>query len=103
MRVAGLCLVAACGQAAVAPAISQPQVRSATTTHHAPPHEPIDVLAALADTSRDVAWIVPGAAQLELGGAPIQAPEGAEALEVTPLDERGNDVRIGVRLEHVRF
>ena len=61
------------------------------------------MLAVLSDPARDVAWIVPGAAQLELAGAPVQAPDGAEALEVIPLDERGNDVRVGVRLDHVRF
>lgn len=95
---AGLCLLAACGGAA---ATAPP------TTPHAPTHhiarEPIDVLAALAEPAQEVAWIVPGSAQLELGGASVQAPDGAEPLEVEPLDERGNDVRVAVRLDHVRF
>ncbi|MBV8756397.1 MAG: hypothetical protein JO257_03940 [Deltaproteobacteria bacterium] len=77
--------------------------RAPAATHHEPAREPIDVLAALADGTRDVAWIIPGAAQLELGGAPVQAPDGADPLEVVPLDERGNDVRVGVRLDHARF
>ena len=101
MRAAGLCLLAACGGAAgTVPVTPAPAV---PTTRHAPPREPIDVLAALGDASREVSWIVPGAAQLELGGAPVQAPESAEPLEVVPLDERGNDIRVGVRLDHVRF
>ena len=101
MRRAGLCLLAACGGAARTASPTTPA--APVTTHHEPAREPIDVLAVLADSQRDVAWIVPGAAQLELGGAPIQAPDGAEPLEVIPLDERGNDVRVGVRLDHVRF
>ena len=98
MRLAGLCLLAACGGAASTAPPTTPQ----PTTHHAA-REPIDVLAALARPVGDVAWIVPGSAQLELGGASVQAPDGAEPLEVEPLDERGNDVRVGVRLDHARF
>ena len=98
MRRAGLCLLAACGGAVSTVPATTPH----PTTHHVAP-EPIDVLAALAKPTRDVAWIIPGSAQLELGGASVQAPEGAEPLEVEPLDERGNDVRVGVRLDHVRF
>jgi hypothetical protein len=105
MRAAGLCLVPAlliaCGGAIVAPAAPPP--RTPPATKHAAAREPVDVLAALSDAGREVSWIVPGAAQLELGGAPVQAPDGADPLEVVPLDERGNDVRVGVRLDHVRF
>jgi hypothetical protein len=95
---AGLCLLAACGGAASPALPTTPHA----TTHHAA-REPIDVLAALLKPPREVAWIIPGSAQLELGGASVQAPEAAEPLEVEPLDERGNDVRLGVRLDHVRF
>ena len=100
-RHAGLCLLAACGSAVTVGPPATPPAHA--TIRHERPREPIDVLAALADTTRDVAWIIPGSAQLELGGAPVQAPDGAEPLEVVPLDERGNDIRVGVRLDHVRF
>jgi hypothetical protein len=70
---------------------------------HLPPREPIDVIAALGDTTRAISYIVPGAAHLELGGALVEAPDGTEPLEVVPLEQRGNDVRVGVRLEHARF
>ena len=106
VRAAGLCLIPmlGCGSATVAPRPAAPSSpASRPEAKHAAAREPIDVLAALSDPARDVAWIVPGAAQLELGGAPVQAPDGAEPLEVLPLDERGNDVRVGVRLDHVRF
>jgi hypothetical protein len=33
----------------------------------------------------------------------VQAVEGAPRLEVGVLEEQGSDVRVGVRLEHVRF
>ena len=48
-------------------------------------------------------WILPGPAQLELGGASLQASEGAPRLEVILLEEQGSDVRVGVRLDHARF
>jgi hypothetical protein len=99
MRFAALFAVAACGQ--TSPATTTPAHPTRTT--HVVAREPIDVLAALADTGREVSFIVPGTAQLELGGAVVQAPDGAEPLEVIPLDERGNDVRVGLRLDHARF
>jgi hypothetical protein len=98
MRVAALCMLAACGQTSPPTITPRP-----TTARHVVAREPIDVLAALSDTGREVSFIVPGTAQLELGGALVQAPDGTEPLEVVPLDERGNDVRVGVRLPHVRF
>ena len=99
MRFAALFVVAACGQ--TAPVTTAPAHPTRST--HVAAREPIDILAALGDTGREVSFIVPGTAQLELGGALVQAPDGAEALEVIPLDDRGNDVRVGVRLEHARF
>jgi hypothetical protein len=70
---------------------------------HLAPREPVDVIAALGETGREVGYIVPGPAQLELGGALVAAPDGTEPLEVVPLEQRGNDVRVGVRLDHARF
>jgi hypothetical protein len=99
VRFAGLFALAACGGATATPSVP---ARPAATRHIAA-HEPIDVLAALSETGREVSFIVPGSAQLELGAAVVQAPDGSEPLEVVPLDDRGNDVRVGVRLEHVRF
>jgi hypothetical protein len=99
MRFAALLAIAACGQASPPPAAPT----RAVSSKHVTAREPIDVLAALAETGREVSFIVPGTAQLELGGALVSAPDGAEPLEVVPLDERGNDVRVGVRLEHARF
>ncbi len=66
-------------------------------------HAPVDVIATLAKPLVASAWIAPGAAQLVLGGAPLQALEGAPSIEVDMLEEQGNDVRVGVRLEHARF
>jgi hypothetical protein len=99
VRLAALLAVAACGPSAPAPTIPA----RAPAIRHVIAREPIDVLAALGDTNRDVSFIVPGTAQLELGGALVQAPDGAEPLEVVPLDERGSDIRVGVRLPHARF
>jgi len=64
---------------------------------------PVDVIEALAQPVAETSWIAPGPAQLVLGGASIQALEGAPRLEVSVLEEQGNDVRVGVRLDHARF
>ena len=61
---------------------------------HLPPREPVDVIAALGDTTRPICYIAPGAAHLELGGALAEAPDGTEPLEVVPLEQRGNDVTL---------
>jgi hypothetical protein len=100
MRFAGLCaLLAACSSP---PRGNTPRQPVAGTKHVAP-REPIDVIAALGETGREVSYIVPGAARLELGGALALAPDGTEPLEVVPLEQRGDDVRVGVRLDHARF
>ena len=100
MRFAGLCtLVAAC---ASTPRVNTPRQPVAPMKHLAP-REPVDVIAALGETGHAVSYIVPGAAQLELGGALALAPDATEPLEVIPLEQRGDDVRIGVRLDHARF
>jgi len=100
MRFAGLFpLLAACAGAPRA----KPPRQTVAPTKHVVSREPVDVLSALGETGREVSYIVPGAAQLELGGALVQAPDGAEPLEVVLLEQRGNDVRVGVRLDHARF
>lgn len=65
--------------------------------------EPVDVLARLSSPLVDASWIVAGPAQLVLGGTSLQIHDGAPLLEVDLLEEQGNDVRVGVRLEHARF
>lgn len=100
MRFAGLCtLVAACSSS---PRGNTPRHPVAPTKHVAS-REPVDVIAALGETGREVSYVVPGPAQLELGGALVDAPDATEPLEVVPLEQRGNDVRVGVRLDHARF
>lgn len=64
---------------------------------------PLDVIATLSQALEMSASLVPGPAQLEMGGATVDAPEGTPAIEVDILEERGNHVRVGVRLSNVRF
>jgi hypothetical protein len=64
----------------------------------------VDPIAALAPAPDErVAWLVPGRAQLELGGAPIDAPAGDRPLEVGVIERHGGLVRAAVRLPHARF
>jgi hypothetical protein len=67
-----------------------------------PPAEPIDVIAVLADLRVDTVSIKTGPAQLILGGTTIQAHDDL-VLEVDLLEERGREVRVGVRLDQARF
>jgi hypothetical protein len=67
------------------------------------PSEPVDVLARLSAPLTDASWIIPGPAQLILGGTSLQIADGAPVMEVDLLEEQGNDVRVGIRLEHARF
>lgn len=66
-------------------------------------HVVVDPIAALAEAPHGASWIVPGLARLELGGASIQAPPGAEELAVMMFDDQGAMVRVGVKLQHVAF
>lgn len=92
----------ACGGAATnAVPDSPPAKRSAKS--HAEPRAGVDIIATLAEPLSEVSWIAPGPAQLVLGGASLQAIEGAPRLQVGVLEEQGNDVRVGVRLVHARF
>src|SRR6187401_1979003 len=93
-----LIALCACVSAATSPGLpSTPTTPAAKPTPVA--HVPVDVIASLAKPHDASAWISPGPAQLVLGGAPLQALEGAPRLEVDVLEEQGNDVRVGVRLE----
>jgi hypothetical protein len=98
-----LTALCACGSASTtAPAPSTP----ATPVAPKQPVEagvPLDVIASLAQPPTEVSWIAPGPAQLTLGGTSVQALEGAPRLEVNVLEQQGSDIRVGVRLEHVRF
>lgn len=71
--------------------------------HVAPAPAPLDAIATLAQTPVTAATIVPGPAQLVLGGPMLQAQDSASPLDVDVLEEHGNDVRVGVRLSQARF
>ena len=95
----GLC---ACGAASSNPVPTAPS----PPVPRKPPLDPrpaVDVIAALARPLAESSWIVPGPAQLVLGGESVQAADGAPRLEVSVVEEQGSDVRVGVRLEHARF
>lgn len=64
--------------------------------------ESVDPIGALAQPRLEVGWIVPGPAQLVLGGTSMQ-PTDETPIEVDVLEERGSEVRVGVRLDHARF
>jgi hypothetical protein len=96
---AALC---ACGAATTAPVTPTTKPAVATKPSIAP-RAPVDIIAELSKPLEQAAWISPGPAQLVLGGPPLQAIEGAPRLEVDLLEEQGNDIRVGVRLEHARF
>jgi len=95
--------LAACGGAppaapAAAPAAPAPRTR-------ADDPQAVDPIAALAPDrgGEQVSWLVPGRAQLELGGAAIEAPGGDRPLEIGVIERQGNLVRAAVRLPHARF
>jgi hypothetical protein len=64
--------------------------------------EPIAVLSAEPDAYPH-AFIVPGAASVELGGPVVQAPPSTGELVVTILEQQSTMVRVAVRLEGVGF
>ena len=96
-----LIALCACGAA-----VSSPPPTAVTPIPRKPrvePGPPLDVIAALEQEPAERSWIVPGPAQLVLGGATVQANEGAPRLEVSIVEEQGTDMRVGVRLDHARF
>jgi hypothetical protein len=100
MRVFLIALCACGGHAASTPATTaSPTVAAKQRAESRPP---VDVIAVLTQPLAESSWILPGPAQLVLGGATVQA-DGAARLEVSVLEEQGNDVRVGVRLDHARF
>jgi hypothetical protein len=101
MRVFLIALCACGGSTAnVAPSTAPTPV---ATKKRVDPRAPVDVIAVLGQPLAESSWIAPGPAQLVLGGASMQAEAGAPRLEVSVLEEQGNDVRVGVRLDHARF
>lgn len=66
-------------------------------------HAPVDVIAALSADPQITTVLVPGPAQLALGGTSVDAIEGASNIEVDLLEQQGNDAHIGVRLSTARF
>ncbi|CAN5904667.1 hypothetical protein BH11MYX3_BH11MYX3_16750 [soil metagenome] len=101
MQRIGFVVLAACGGSA-APAPTTPKQAPLTrpSTVDLAPADPIAVLAPAVDS---VSWLVPGQAQLELDGPPIETPGGGAPIEVTVFGIQGNRVRVAVRLEHARF
>lgn len=98
-------LIALCGCAAASsgtPEPASPRLARATKPR-VEPRAPVDIIEALAQPLAESSWAVPGPAQLTLGGASLQALDGAPRLEVSVLEEQGDDVRVGVRLDHARF
>lgn len=100
-------LIAACGgsptstQPQMAPMPAPAAAQERKIVRHVPT-APVDVLAALAQPRLDVGAIVPGPAQLVLGGTALQ-PIDESPLEVDLFEERGSDIHVGVRLDHARF
>jgi hypothetical protein len=66
-------------------------------------HKPVDVVAALSAQPSDAAWMVPAAGQLTLGGGALTPRDDKDMFEVDVLEERGSDVRVGIRLSGIRF
>lgn len=92
----------ACGAAPAA----KKAAPTALVSHPRPakiPTEPVDIIARLSAPLADASWIVAGPAQLVLGGTSLQIADGEPLLEVDLLEEQGNDVRVGIRLDHARF
>lgn len=97
-------LIALCACGAAASSVPEPASPPAVPVKpRLEPRPPIDIIAALAQPLAESSWIVPGPAQLVLGGTSLQVQEGAPRLEVSLLEEQGSDIRVGVRLEHARF
>jgi len=96
-----LIALAACGGATttVEPATSLRPTKHAAAASR----ERVDVIATLSKPLTEAAAIVPGPAELVLGGPPLQAVEGAAPVRGVILEEQGNDVRVGVRLPAARF
>ncbi len=98
-----LLVVAACGGTASAPAPVPTTAAPERKLRIKPiPREPVDPIAALAQPRVESGWVVPGPAQLVLGGSSLQAIDD-KPVEVDLLEERGSEVRVGVRLDHARF
>ncbi|MDB4953532.1 MAG: hypothetical protein JWO36_1101 [Myxococcales bacterium] len=79
---------------------TQSATQARRVVHEGPP---IDAIATLSGSSDEGSWIVPGPIALEVGGTPIEAPAKNEPIAVTLIEEQGSVVRIGVRLDEVRF
>ena len=94
--------VAACGASPAAPVVGKTPVK--ISPQHANGIQPVDLLAALAEPDNfPHSFIVPGNAQLSLGGEQIQAPPAASELQVTIIDEQTEMVRVAVRIPGLAF
>jgi hypothetical protein len=102
-----LIVLVACGAASTTPKTATTPskndvTRKGMTASKRESRLPLDPIETLTQSREQAAWIEPGPAQLVLGGTSLQAIDETP-LAVDLLEERGSDVRIGVRLPHVRF
>ena len=107
MKIA-LLVVGACGGAAPIAPVTPSTPPPARPIAVAPPVVDEDIsngdpIAFLAKEPELVSWIVPKSGQLESGGPGLTVPEGAAPVRVALIETHGNDLRVGVRLETLRF
>lgn len=98
-----MCVLFGCGAQPTKPHSTSPPPRPAMTRSAVVHREPIDVIATLGKPLSLTATLEPGPAQLQIGGDSLDAPDGTPVIEVDLLEERGNDVRVGVRLVTASF
>lgn len=99
MRRIAVALAAACS----APAEPVPAPIRVPRTPPAVTHEPIDVISVLAAAPVETGAIVIGPAQLHLAGVQLDPRETGAVHDVDVFETRGNDVRVGIRFNGVRF
>ena len=99
-----LAMLVACGGVAptAPPTASRPPAHA--VRHAGADPTPIDVISGLA-TSHDapVAWLDPGIARLELGGAALEANDGAAPIDVGILETQGGQLHVAVHVDDARF
>jgi hypothetical protein len=99
-----MCVLFGCSAQPVKPNSPRTPPSRAAMSRSAVVHRaPIDVIVELEKPLSLTATLEPGAAQLQIGGESLDAPEGTAPIEVDVLEERGNDVRVGVRLMTASF
>jgi hypothetical protein len=97
-------LIVACAGGGIgcggAPIAVRPTTLTAPAKSTSATRAPLDPIAALSERDHEWSWIVPGLAQLDLGGPTVHAPSGASELAVELLDEQATMVRVAVWADH---